>query len=502
MDRNEKASRLKRMLKQVSEDGIIESLVPSLESGIGGLESVNTGVGDQLLEDSLRGVLKASREQELSDAELFGLEAIVLPRERPVLFIQNDSYGDLPAPWTHFASDNVRPKIEAAIPSVGRIELPDSPWIPYGGTGFVVGDNLLMTNRHVGELFATGLGIKNLTFRPGQSAAIDFKREAGSDASVNLRVKEIVMIHPYWDMAILRVDGLPAQHSKLTLSVLSPDVLEGKDIAVIGYPARDERNDLTLQDRIFQSVYNVKRLHPGRIRSREAINSFGNLVKAMTHDSSTLGGNSGSAVIDVSTGHVVGLHFAGIYLKANYCVPTYELARDSRVVAAGLNFTSSINSTDEWLSSWRIADPESLAGLAASGQPAVPTSKTDNRVMPGGMQFPATGQMNQQSLSFTIPLKISVSLGTNTSPQIPSSVSNIHAIEGLKEPFIAGRLNQRSGYQPGFLKLDNEEEVPLPALTAAGKRMAAKLDDGSVELKYAASHFTRQQMLIGKKNRD
>ena len=48
----------------------------------------------------------------------------------------------------------------------------------------------------------------------------------------------------------------------------------------------------------------------------------------MTHDASTLGGNSGSAIIDVDSGEVVALHFAGEYLKANYAVPMYELARD------------------------------------------------------------------------------------------------------------------------------------------------------------------------------
>ncbi len=484
MDRNEKALRLKKMLTQVADDGNVETLVRETESNVGGLESMNNGTSDQLLEDSLRGVLKASREQELSDSELFGLEAIVLPRERPVVFIQNDSFGDLPTPWTHFAGDSIRRRIEAAIPSVGRIELPDSPWIPYGGTGFVVGDNLLMTNRHVGELFATGLGAKNLAFRPGQSAAIDFKRETGSDASVNLRVREIVMIHPHWDMVILRVDGLPTGHAKLTLSVLSPEELDGKDIAVIGYPARDERNDLALQDRIFQSVYNVKRLHPGRIRPREAINSFGHSVKAMTHDSSTLGGNSGSAVLDVSTGHIVGLHFAGIYLKANYCVPTYELARDSRVVAAGLNFISSVAPTDEWISAWRIADPESPLVAPSSLPSAIPTPAPNIQITPGQSPMPANVLVNQSSMSFTLPLTISVSLGGMASAASASNISDVAATEGLKEPFIAGRLNQRKGYQPGFLKLDNDAEVPLPTLTAAGKRMAAKLDDGTVELKY------------------
>ena len=41
----------------------------------------------------------------------------------------------------------------------------------------------------------------------------------------------------------------------------------------------------------------------------------------MEHDASTLGGNSGSAVIDLETGEAVGLHFAGSYLQANYAVP-------------------------------------------------------------------------------------------------------------------------------------------------------------------------------------
>ena len=38
------------------------------------------------------------------------------------------------------------------------------------------------------------------------------------------------------------------------------------------------------------------------------------------HDSTTLGGNSGSAVIDVRTGKVAALHFAGVEGEANFCI--------------------------------------------------------------------------------------------------------------------------------------------------------------------------------------
>lgn len=482
MDRNEKIRRLKKMLEQVADEGPLESLGREPEFTPSSLESTSSRGNDQALEDSVRGVLKVAREESLSDSELFALEAIILPRERPVVFVQNDSFGTLPSPWAHFALEPIRRQIENAIPAVGRIELPDSPWIPYGGTGFIVGDNLLMTNRHVGELFATGLGLKNLAFRPGQSAAIDFKRETQSDVSINLRVREIVMIHPHWDMVILRVDGLPAGHSALTLSVLSPEELNDREIAVIGYPARDERNDLALQDKIFSGVYNVKRLHPGRIRPRETMNSFGHPVKAMTHDSSTLGGNSGSAVLDVATGHIVGLHFAGIYLKANYCVPTFELARDSRVVDAGLNFSHHIALTDEWLAAWRIADPETPAAVPASLQPTV-QSPADVLQNPADRPYtPLNLQGNQTSVNFSIPLNITVSVGAIAKPV--SDSRNAATIEGLKEPFVAGRLNQRKGYQPDFLGLDDGQEVQLPTMTVAGKRIAATLDDGSIELKY------------------
>lgn len=490
MNRNEKIRRLKSMLEQVAVEGELESLIREPESVQNGLESLAPQGNDQTIEDSLRGVRKVAREEELSDSELFGLEAIILPRERPVAFIQNDSFGSLPSPWIHFAGGTIRRRIESVIPSVGRIELPDSPWIPYGGTGFVVGENLLMTNRHVGELFATGLGIKNLSFRQGQSAAIDFKREAASDASVNLRVREIVMIHPHWDMAILRVEGLPENRSPLTLSVLSPEDLNGREIAVIGYPARDERNDLALQDKIFSGVYNVKRMHPGRIRPREMMNSFGHPVNAMTHDSSTLGGNSGSAVLDVESGQIVALHFAGVYLKANYCVPTYELARDSRVVDSGLHFSGSVEPTSEWLAAWRVADPETVDAARPSPKPVVPSPVTSTPPSSPFISNPAMDaplpvhlQGNQMSMSFSIPLSITVSLGSAT-PQPSTDPSDSATTEGLKEPFVAGRLNQRKGYQPGFLELSNDEEVPLPTLTVAGKRIAATLDDDSTELKY------------------
>ena len=107
--------------------------------------------------------------------------------------------------------------IRKAIPAVGRIELPGHPSIPYGGTGFVVGRDLLMTNRHVAELFANGLGRRQLVFKTGRTAGIDFQQRVDGGTQF-LNVAEVVLIHPYWDMALLRVHDLPDTIEPLRLA--------------------------------------------------------------------------------------------------------------------------------------------------------------------------------------------------------------------------------------------------------------------------------------------
>ena len=286
---------------------------------------------------------------------MFGLEAIVLPINRPVAFVRGNSYDDLDGPWVSLNDEVVKKRIASLLPLIGRVEVPSSPILPYAGTGFVVGQGLIATNWHVAQIFAQGLGL-TIRYRVGD-AAIDFKRQVDApddERTAYLSVRAVEMIHPYWDMALLRVDGLPTDRM-LRLSVKSPEELLDRNVVVIGYPARDERNDVALQDRIFNRTYNVKRLQPGVIRTRAKVQSFENSVNALTHDASTLGGNSGSAVIEVDTGEVVALHFAGEYLKANYAVPMYDLARDSRV-ASRLNFGGTLPPTNDWAPAWRSVE--------------------------------------------------------------------------------------------------------------------------------------------------
>jgi endonuclease G len=365
MEKAEKFVRLKRLLTQIAPGNSIEAVSRPDADAIDreGFESL--GPGNVAAAEAGLQKLAEDRVQEITPSEMLGLEAIVLPRNRPVALVRGDSYDDLDDPWVSLNDDVIKKRIASLLPLIGRVEVPSSPILPYAGTGFVVGQGLIATNRHVAQLFSQGRGL-TIRYRAGD-AAIDFKRQIDApddDRTAYLSVRAVEMIHPYWDMALLRVDDLPTDRM-LRLSVKSPEELVDHNVVVIGYPARDERNDVALQDRIFNRTYNVKRLQPGVIRARAKIQSFENTVNALTHDASTLGGNSGSAVIEVESGEVVALHFAGEYLKANYAVPMHELARDSRV-ASRLNFEGTLPPTNDWAPAWRSVEGADDSASAAA----------------------------------------------------------------------------------------------------------------------------------------
>ena len=124
------------------------------------------------------------------------------------------------------------------------------------------------------------------------------------------------------DIAFLRIkrrtDG--TQQDRILLA--EADATAGTSVAVIGYPARageDVIPDQAWMERVFAGRYDVKRAAPGVMTH----DSHG----WATHDCTTLGGNSGSAVIDLATGKAVALHFAGAYVLENYAVPASVVRR-------------------------------------------------------------------------------------------------------------------------------------------------------------------------------
>src|SRR5262245_15844083 len=155
MDRQEKIARLRTMLSQVAPGGKVEEVARPAEritEGLGSGELAGLpGLGGDP-SDSALDKLAHGRDEAVSDAELMTLEAIIMPENRPVVFVRRtaaglSTYDAISSPWETLNGDVVRGRIEPLLNSIGRIEVPAAPWLPFGGTGFIVGRELLMTNR-------------------------------------------------------------------------------------------------------------------------------------------------------------------------------------------------------------------------------------------------------------------------------------------------------------------------------------------------------------------
>jgi len=113
------------------------------------------------------------------------------------------------------------------------------------------------------------------------------------------------------DVAFLQISG-PDLPSPLLLA--DKEAQAGDLVGLIGYPAFDDRNDLNDQARYFKDLFEVKRFAPGRVMQALSGSTI------LSHDCTSLGGNSGSPLIRLSDGAVVGLHFAGVYGEENSAV--------------------------------------------------------------------------------------------------------------------------------------------------------------------------------------
>lgn len=411
-----------------------------------------------------------ARGETLSPPQQYVAEAIILPDLRPAIYIENDSFGRVEHYLWQSLNDNhtYRANLHAAIPSIGRIELPYRRRSDiYGGTGFVVGPNVIMTNRHVAEIFATGVGERHVAFRAGCNAGFDLKRER-SGGSVKVEVSRVRMIHPYWDCALLEVRGLPANAKPLWVSAISRDDAEKREVAAIGYPAFDPRNPEDVQDDLFEGEYQVKRLQPGLVQAAADVASFGKVVSAMTHDCSTLGGNSGSGLIDLSTGEVLGLHFGGSYLDRNFAVPAQALAQDSRLHDAGVQFRSARPSAHAgWIGWWESADQREAPPQDDHSADAPKPSPTRPATTSVGTSTAAeVTVLGDGGLAITVPLHVTLRLGGAVAAATETVTTDLE--ERLVEPIRDVQYATRTGYAPGFLAeggapADRKRlDVPMP----------------------------------------
>jgi endonuclease G len=296
--------------------------------GFEGLDSIRYTVDDA--DDAV----SAMQEGTWDGGSAPGLEAIIERFTRPVYLVQDATFGPPPDDFddSEFVAnrlENARTQVNRAIPSTGRIDLRNhrSAWV---GTGWIVAPNVVATNRHVASEFAKrdadGFAFQTNFNKKLVEATLDFRQEHDRDVEARFRVRKVLWIEPdsSFDVALLEIVDVGAQGEQqpAVLDLLPRDETAAAGqrwIGVIGYPARDSRNDFADQQRIFDGIYNVKRLSPGKVT---AVRGDG----LLEHDATTLGGSSGSAVVDLETGKVLALHFGGIEGNDNFAVQATHIA--------------------------------------------------------------------------------------------------------------------------------------------------------------------------------
>ena len=218
------------------------------------------------------------------------------------------------------ATEAAKPLLHDAIRAVGRIELTGSPY-DWVGTGWLVGDNILVTNRHVAPEFVTRKG-DGFTFQMGDAGGRSARRSTSCRRSTirATLVFKLVQAAARRGRArsrrrVLRDRGRSAatRSSPSRIELATQPVATTENVATIGYPAYDSRiPEPDLMERIYGKIYNKKRLAPGGVTRVEQTR--------ILHNCTTLGGNSGSVVVDLDSGEALGLHFSGTFLTTNYAV--------------------------------------------------------------------------------------------------------------------------------------------------------------------------------------
>ena len=310
---------------------------------------------------------EAGAEANLTDLHLAGLEAVIRSDgTRPVAFVRED-FIDTQQPslqgseWL-FELGAVESNIRHLCKATGRVDDPTQRSLGYQGTAFLVGDGLVMTNRHVlraitkegdadrGELKA------NIT--------IDFGRELGPPTTDRrFAVREIVyrgrggaagweqpnrLNFDGLDIAVLAIDtqaGSGAGMLPPPLPIQRGDAVKyavrGRKAFVVGFPGSTEGLAADIFDLVFSGVKAFKRFAPGLILEPAGEGAIDrdphNWI--MTHDASTLGGNSGSPIWDLESkkSALLGIHFAGMPDRRNWA-HSFERIEDALDGIDGLTF--------------------------------------------------------------------------------------------------------------------------------------------------------------------
>ncbi|CAJ0849341.1 hypothetical protein AMST5_00111 [freshwater sediment metagenome] len=401
------------------------------------------------------------------------LESIAMRRQRPVLAIRENvaQLAFIDQADSEIWGERLkkaRAVLDSAIPAVGRVDLRGAP-LGFVGTAWLVAENVIVTNRHVALEFAARRG-EGFTFKSEAAApissSIDFLQEIDNPAKLVFDLIRPLHIEEDGgpDIAFFEIETV-AGDAKLAKPIqLATEIAETENVATIGYPAYDSRiPEPELMERIYGKVYNKKRLAPGGVTRVEAVRIW--------HNCTTLGGSSGSVVVDLENGKAIGLHFSGSFLATNYAVRADVVKRILNDIQAGR----------------AVRKRE-----APSPQQPWPGSAASLRRADAALSALQRGGVGTATL--TIPLTVSVSISMDGRASAPRGL--VLPIESSSESSdfiaeteaVAADYDDRRGYASTFL--GKKFVVDLPEVTRDATDVLDFEIAGQSETELRYQHFT------------
>lgn len=328
---------VEQLLQQGRTDrGLVNFAVDVLNSP--SADVVATTAALQLANEVAARLVMTGSIEPLSAEEKEALEVFVLLTSRPAIPVEGGQVRSQPLNWPEIGASHDWIKT-AVLPAVGRLSRGDGAAC---GTGFVVAPDRLLTNNHVvwalvrehqdpidevgytvwkaePDLFQQRIDERNVRWRQSLSTApsLDRRGERGSSVAERSLVRQVMATHAEADLAVLQLDRpLTVAPLPLTTSAMPP----GRRVFLVGYPTTPPRGTAAAHlEQIFgtdEPRLGFKRLSPGQL---------GDLRSAteLHHDASTLGGNSGSPVIDFQTRSVVAIHYGMLDTLHNLAVPLW-----------------------------------------------------------------------------------------------------------------------------------------------------------------------------------
>jgi len=169
----------------------------------------------------------------------------------------------------------------------------------YVGSGVLIAPNLVMTADYLLDDTLGGTPRVDIM----QDLSINF-----GDFTENLSIREIREFPGRSDgqnIAILEIDPIRG-YDGFRIDISSRSSTADDKMAVIGFPAFSPRAPEVITEKVFNSVFNSKRVLFG-----EVLGSGEN--GEMMHNALTLAGVSGAPIIDLTTGNVVAIHMGGVF---------------------------------------------------------------------------------------------------------------------------------------------------------------------------------------------